>query len=218
MPRRSDTRSRMIEAASELFAQRGYHACAFSDVVHESGAPRGSIYFHFPGGKQELAREAIRLAGDGIGETVAQAAARADGPGSLVRALAETMVERLEASEYRHGCSIATMVLELAPYDEELSVEFDKVFARWRAALVGCFEAWGIVPESGVVLADLVMSAFEGALILSRAARTPEPFSRTVEALINVVEHDSAFRPAPRRARRRAPRAAPVRAKAVEIA
>jgi hypothetical protein len=69
-----------------------------------------------------------------------------------------------------------------------------------------------------MALADLVMSAFEGALILSRAARTPEPFSRTVEALINVVEHDSAFRPAPRRARRRAPRAAPVRAKAVEIA
>ena len=153
-----------------------------------------------------------------IEETVAQAASQADDPGSLIRALAEVMVQRLEGSDYKHGCSIATMVLELAPYDEELSVEFDKVFVRWRAALVGCFEAWGIVPESGVVLADLVMSAFEGALILSRAARTPEAFSRTVEALINVVEHDSAFRPAPRRARRRAPRAAPVRAKAVEIA
>ncbi|HEY3238364.1 MAG TPA: TetR/AcrR family transcriptional regulator [Acidimicrobiia bacterium] len=208
----------MIYAASELFGQRGYHATAFSDVIQGSGAPRGSIYFHFPGGKQELAREAIALAGDEIEETVAQAASQADDPGSLIRALAETMVQRLEGSDYNQGCSIATMVLELAPHDEELSVEFDKVFARWRAALVRCFEAWGIVPESGMALADLVMSAFEGALILSRAARTPEPFSRTVEALINVVEHDSAFRPAPRRARRRAPRAAPVRAKAVEIA
>jgi hypothetical protein len=65
-----------------------------------------------------------------------------------------------------------------------------------------------------VVLADLVMSAFEGALILARAARSSEPFSRTVEALINMVDHDTAFRPAASRAQRRSPRAAPVHAKA----
>ena len=62
MPRRTDSRSRMIEAAFELFRKRSYHATAFSDVVQESGAPRGSIYFHFPGGKQQLAREVIALA------------------------------------------------------------------------------------------------------------------------------------------------------------
>jgi TetR/AcrR family transcriptional repressor of lmrAB and yxaGH operons len=203
----------MIQAASELFGRRGYHATAFSDVIQESGAPRGSIYFHFPGGKQELAREAIALAGDEIEEAVAEAASQADDPGSLIRALAETMVQRLEGSDYNQGCSIATMVLELAPHDEQLSVEFDKVFARWRAALVGRFEPWGIAPESGVVLADLVMSALEGALILSRAARSPEPFWSTVEALAKVIDHDTAFRPAPSRAQRRAPRAAPLRAK-----
>jgi hypothetical protein len=89
----------------------------------------------------------------------------------------------------------------------------DKVFARWRAALVDCFGAWGIIPENGVVLADLVMSAFEGALILGRAARSSEPFWRTVDALVNVVDHDTAFRPAAARAQRRSPRAAPVHAK-----
>ena len=203
MPRRTDSRSRMIHAASELFGQRGYHATAFSDVIEGSGAPRGSIYFHFPGGKHELAQEATALAGDEIEVTVAEAASRSSDPASLIRALAEGMVQRLEASDYKHGCSIATMVLELAPYDEELTVEFDKVFARWRAALVGCFENWGISADSGVALADLVMSGFEGALILSRAARSPEPFWRTVDVLVNVVEQNSAFRPTGARARRR---------------
>jgi len=192
----------MINSASELFGQRGYHATAFSDVIEGSGAPRGSIYFHFPGGKHELAREATAQAGDEIEATVAQAASRAKDPASLIRALAEGMVQRLEASDYKHGCSIATMVLELAPYDEELTAEFDTVFARWRAALAGCFEAWGIAAGNGVVLADLVMSAFEGALILSRAARSPEPFWRTVEGLVSLVDHDRAFRPAASRARR----------------
>lgn len=196
MPRRTDSRSRMIHAASELFGQRGYHATAFSDVIEGSGAPRGSIYFHFPGGKHELAQEATALAGDEIEVAVAEAATQAIDPGSLIRVLAEGMVQRLEASDYRHGCSIATMVLELAPYDEELTVEFDAVFVRWRAALVGCFEAWGITTENGVALADLVMAAFEGALIVSRAARSPEPFWRTVDALVNAVDPNPAFRPA----------------------
>src|ERR1700716_3574504 len=75
MPRRSDSRSRMIHAAAELFRQRGYHATTFSDVVRDSGAPRGSTYFHIPGGKHELAREAIARAGDEV-EAGADEAAR----------------------------------------------------------------------------------------------------------------------------------------------
>src|SRR6266568_3884850 len=76
MPRRTDSRARMIRAASELFRQRGYHATTFSDVVRDSGAPRGSTYFHFPGGKAELAREAIARAGDEMEEMVDEAADR----------------------------------------------------------------------------------------------------------------------------------------------
>ena len=188
----------MIQAASELFGQRGYHATAFSDVIEESGAPRGSIYFHFPGGKHELAREVIAQAGDEIEETVAGAASQAADPAALIRALAEIMVQRFEGSDYRHGCSIATMVLELAPYDEELTLEFDKVFSRWRDAMVDRFEGWGVPRRRGVVLADLVMSGLEGALVVSRAARSSEPFWRTVDALLTVVENESTV-PARRR-------------------
>jgi AcrR family transcriptional regulator len=196
MPRRTDSRSRMIDAASELFRQRGYHATTFSDVVRESGAPRGSTYFHFPGGKQELAREAIARAGDEMEEMVDEAARHADDPGSLVRALAQIVGSRLERSGYQNGCAIATMVLELAPRDEEFSADFDSVFARWRAALVTRFEPLGIAPDRAAVLADLTISSFEGAALLSRAARSIEPFKTTIEALINAIDHDVASQPA----------------------
>jgi hypothetical protein len=86
------------------------------------------------------------------------------------------------------------MVLELAPYDEDFSAQFDDVFARWRAALVTSFEVFGIGPERGVPLADLVMSTLEGALILSRAARSSEPFWNSVEALAGIVDDDRARR------------------------
>jgi TetR/AcrR family transcriptional regulator, lmrAB and yxaGH operons repressor len=196
MPRRTDSRSRMIAAAAELFRQRGYHATTFSDVVRDSGAPRGSTYFHFPGGKAELAREAIARAGDEMEQMVSEAARHADDPGSLVRALAQIMAGRLERSGYQSGCAIAAMVLELAPGDEEFSAGFDSVFARWRAALVGRFEPLGIAPDRAAALADLVISALEGALLLSRAARSTEPFTTPIEALISAIDHDGASQPA----------------------
>jgi TetR/AcrR family transcriptional repressor of lmrAB and yxaGH operons len=196
MPRRTDSRARMIAAAAELFRQRGYHATTFSDVVRESGAPRGSTYFHFPGGKQELAREAIARAGDEMEEMVDEAARHADDPGSLVRALAQIVASRLERSGYQSGCPIATMVLELAPRDEEFSADFHSVFARWRAALVTRFEPLGITPDRAAVLADLTISAFEGALVLSRAARSTEPFKTTTAALSTAIGHHAASQPA----------------------
>jgi TetR/AcrR family transcriptional regulator, lmrAB and yxaGH operons repressor len=189
MPRRSDSRSKMIHAAAELFRQRGYHATAFSDVIQASGAPRGSTYFHFPGGKQELAREAIALAGDEIEEMVA-AAARCDDPGSFVRALGDMVAARLEGSGYRSGCAIATMVLELAPQNEDLSSDFEKVFARWRKALARQFVTWRITPGRATDLADLVMSVFEGALVVSRAARRIDSFRTAIEALAELVERE----------------------------
>ena len=196
MARRTDSRSRMIAAAAELFCQRGYHATTFSDVVRDSGAPRGSTYFHFPGGKAELAREAIARAGDELEEMVAQAARHAGDPASLVRALAQIMAGRLERSGYQSGCPIAAMVLELAPHDEEFSAAFDTVFARWRAALVTRFEPLGISPSRASALADLTMSAIEGALVLSRAARSTQPFTTTTEALISAIDHAAAAQPA----------------------
>ena len=198
MPRRTDSRSRMINAAAELFRQRGYHATTFSDVVHESGAPRGSTYFHFPGGKQELAREAIARAGDEVEELVDEAARHADDPGSLVRALAQILAGRFERSGYQSGCAIATMVLELAPGDEDFSADFDRVFARWRAALVAQFVPLGITPDRAEVLAGQTISTLEGALVLSRAARSIEPLKTTVEALISGIEGGGASQPAGR--------------------
>jgi TetR/AcrR family transcriptional regulator, lmrAB and yxaGH operons repressor len=196
MPRRTDSRSKMIRAAAQLFRQDGYHATAFSDVVQASGAPRGSIYFHFPGGKQELAREATVLAGDEIEQMVAQAAAHSDGPGSFVHALGDIVAGRLEGSDYRSGCAIATMVLELAPQAEQLSSDFEKVFDRWRQALARQFEACGIAAGRATDLANLVMSVFEGALIVSRAARRIDSFASAVAALADFIEHEPRRPPA----------------------
>jgi hypothetical protein len=116
---------------------------------------------------------------------------------------------RLDSSAYQRGCAIATMVLELAPDDEELSSDFDKAFARWPAALVDRFEPWGIAPKRAVVLADLVMSLIEGALLLSRAAQSTEPLRTTVDALAQIIENETSDTPGGPLAEARPPRRRP---------
>lgn len=182
----------MIEAAVDLFRRKGYHATAFSDVIRESGAPRGSIYFHFPGGKDELVREAIAAAGDEMEQSIALAAGRAGDPASFVRAHADAVARRFEDSGYESGCAIATMVLELAPASDELTGAFAAAFDRWRELLATRFRQWGFPAELALADADLVMAGLEGALVLSRAARSLEPFRRTTEVLVERIKADAA--------------------------
>lgn len=196
MVRRSDSRERMITAALELFASRGYHGTAFSDVVEASGAPRGSIYFHFPGGKEELARAVVDAAEAEIVDMCDQAAARSDSPAAYVRTLADVVGERLENSGYRRGCAIATMVLELAPHSETIRESFESGFTRWRDVMAGHLSGWGMKPDQAQDAAVMIMSTIEGALLISRAMRSTDPLRAATDQLLLRL-------PSPRRTRSR---------------
>ncbi len=198
MVRRSDTRERMVTAARELFASRGYHATAFSDVVEASGAPRGSIYFHFPGGKEELAHAAAQAAAVELLEICEEAAAQADGPASYVRALTKVVADRLENSGYERGCAIATMVLELAPHSEAMRECFEECFARWCEVMADHLRGWGMRDEQAKDAAVMIMTMIEGALLISRAMRSTAPLHTATEQLVLRL-------PAPRRTRTRRP-------------
>jgi TetR/AcrR family transcriptional repressor of lmrAB and yxaGH operons len=186
----------MIAAALELFGRRGYHATAFSDVVEASGAPRGSIYFHFPGGKEELARAVALAAEEEIIGLCDAAAAVADSPGAYVQALATVVGDRLETSGYERGCAVATMVLELAPHVEAVQEVFRDCFARWRDVMAGHLAGWGMKPEQAHDAAVMIMSTLEGALLISRAMRSTDPLRAATEQLLLRL-------PAPRRTRSR---------------
>src|SRR5437762_12056667 len=114
MPRRSDAKQRFVAAAIDLFQRRGYHGTGLNQIVAESGAPRGSLYFHFPGGKEELASEAVAEAGGVIAAGAAEALSQAGDPAAAVRQLAEFTATSLEQSGFERGCALATVTLDVA--------------------------------------------------------------------------------------------------------
>src|SRR4051812_40625090 len=103
MPRQTDARQKMIESAALLFRQRGIHGTSFSDVLEHSGAPRGSIYHHFRGGKTQLAEEATRWAGEFI-VAGAVAALEEDDPVAAIDAFRRQWTALLRRSDFAAGC------------------------------------------------------------------------------------------------------------------
>src|SRR6201988_5511727 len=121
MPRKTDSKDRMIDSARRLFREHGYLGTALSDVVTESAAPRGSIYFHFPGGKEELATEVpLRHASDRIPQ-INRAAAATTTAAELIEMFIGRERDDLVASNYREGCAVAPIVIEATPSSDPLS-------------------------------------------------------------------------------------------------
>jgi TetR/AcrR family transcriptional regulator, lmrAB and yxaGH operons repressor len=188
MPR-TDSKERMVVAARRLFREHGYLGTALSDVITESAAPRGSIYFHFPGGKEELATEVTLLhAADRISD-INRAAAVATTAAQLIEIFMGRERDELVASDYREGCAVAPIVIESTPASDQLSDATRRAFQDLIATLAARFTEKGLAHERALQLATNVWTSVEGALILSRALRSPEPFDTAI-ALLTATADD----------------------------
>lgn len=167
MPRRTDTRQRVVRTAADLFRAQGYHATGLNQVLAEGGAPKGSLYFHFPGGKEQLAVEAVALAGNDLRTALAAVLAAEPDPAKALSHALDLLGRELLASDFRSGCPIATVALDAASDSEPIRVACEDVYASWHqliAAHVGDDD-----------LATVVLAAIEGALLLARTRRSLDP-------------------------------------------
>jgi AcrR family transcriptional regulator len=188
MPKRSDAKERMIAAARRLFREHGYLGTALSDVVTESAAPRGSIYFHFPGGKEELATEVTLLhAGDHIAH-INRAAAATSTAAQLIEAFIGRIRDELISSNYREGCAMAPIVIEATPASDQLSDATRRGFQDMIATLAARLTEKKVPVSRATQLATHAWSSVQGALILGRVLHSPEPFDLAIAQLAAIAE------------------------------
>ena len=161
------TRERILIATAELFRRQGYAGTGLKQVVAEAQAPFGSLYHHFPGGKQQLADEVLRAGGAFFQALVTAVYDEQPTPEASVRAVFAGAAETLVATGFQDACPIATVALEVAGTDEVLRRATAEVFEQWTVALT---ERLG---DRAAALA--VLAALEGAFVLCRARRTIEP-------------------------------------------
>jgi TetR/AcrR family transcriptional regulator, lmrAB and yxaGH operons repressor len=180
-PQKTDARQRMIASAALLMRERGVEATSFSAVLAHSGAPRGSIYHHFPGGKAQLVEEATRFGGDFIAAGLAAALAEEDPVGAVQR-FCQSWRKVLSESDFGAGCPVvaATLEGERTPAAREAA---GAAFERWEELLIEAFERHGIAAARAASLATLAIAAIEGAIVVARAQRSSVPLERVTGEL-----------------------------------
>ena len=186
-------RERMVVSAALLIRERGAHATAISDVLEHSGAPRGSAYHYFPGGRTQLLCEAVDYAGEHVGNIIAEA----EGGLELLDTLIDKYRRQLLDSDFRAGCPIVAVSVEageqqdrerMAPVIERAAAVFD----RWTDLIAQRFIADGIAADQANELAMSATAALEGAIVLARVRRDLAPldavYRQLRSALLAAVE------------------------------
>jgi TetR/AcrR family transcriptional repressor of lmrAB and yxaGH operons len=181
MVRAPDSKEKTVVAAAKLFSQRGYHGTALNDILDAAGSPRGSLYFHFPGGKEEIGEVASGLAGEAVRKVIANAAETSNNVEDFLKHIVQTMASNLERSDYTEGCPIATTALETAAQSDVLGSAARNAFQSWEHELTRGLERFGL--KRATLLATMVLSQIEGALLLARTYRSLEPLHRAQEAV-----------------------------------
>ncbi|MBP7096892.1 MAG: TetR/AcrR family transcriptional regulator [Spirochaetia bacterium] len=182
------SRERVVETAIRLFEERGYHATGIAELVKESGAPRGSVYFHFPGGKEQIAVEAVTRSGGRLAALVRENL-KGEGPdgsldcaGALV-AFLERVAIQVERSGFRSGGPLLIVASETASGGGLIGDACRKAYEGLASAFREALEDCGCAAEAASSLALTILAAVEGAIVLSRSFRSADPLRRVAADL-----------------------------------
>ncbi|MER7757630.1 TetR/AcrR family transcriptional regulator [Kitasatospora sp. NPDC097643] len=182
-----ETRSRLIAGTRALIEAQGYFGTGVNHIVAESGAPRGSLYFHFPEGKDQLVATALVQAGQEVEELLKALAAEGADSATLTRRLTEVFADRLISSDYRKGCPIATVALEVAGTNETLRAVCAEIYESWQRVLADQLEAEGFRPAEAATAAGQALALMEGAVLLASVRRSREPLDHAEHAVLHLL-------------------------------
>ena len=179
-----DSKEKTLTAVARLFTQQGYHGTALHDILDAGGAPRGSLYFHFPDGKEEIGAAAVELAARTVRAFIVQAIDTSQTVQAFLTQLARGMAANLERSGYREGCPIATTALETAAQSDILGTAARQAFATWEQEIERGLVRFGMKPGDAERTATMILSQLEGALLMARTYRSLEPMRRAEKAVV----------------------------------
>jgi TetR/AcrR family transcriptional regulator, lmrAB and yxaGH operons repressor len=183
MAKASDSKGKTLAAAAKLFRQQGYHGTALHDILAASGSPRGSLYFHFPGGKEQIGDAALALSAEAVRQGIVKAAEASEDAEIFLVRIVRGMAADLQRSDYREGCPIATTALETAAQVEVLGTATRTAFQKWELEIKRGLFRFGIPAGDADLAATMILSQLEGALLLARTYRSLEPIHRAEQAL-----------------------------------
>lgn len=173
----------MLAAAVDLFGERGYEGVGVAELLAKSGAPRGSLYFHFPGGKQQIGAEVVAR----VGESVAMRFRGLHDSGvdlnTFIEQVFKTTAKESKQRGYAASCPMAAIATGFGNSDETLAIAVRGAFDSWEAEIRTAAEARGLTAPNAAIFASGMLTAMEGAFIISKAQASSEPHRNACRAI-----------------------------------
>jgi TetR/AcrR family transcriptional regulator, lmrAB and yxaGH operons repressor len=177
----STTRQQVIEKTSELLERQGYHATGLNQIVAESDTPRGSLYYYFPQGKEELATEAIQFKATQMSSYLRHHLAAYDDPIEAIYQTILGLAAHIEGAGCSSGAPIAAVALETASQSERLRQACQAAYSYLQAPLEEKLLVGNFPPDRAHALSLTINAAIEGAVILSRVEHSSQPLRVVAE-------------------------------------
>ncbi len=183
------TRERIIQTTSDLLENQGYHATGLNQIVQESGAPKGSIYYHFPQGKDSITAEAVLFAGQNVAERIRANLVEKEDPAEAIQVFIETIAHYVEVSGFHSGGPLTIVASETATTNESLNATCREAYDMMRAAFTEKLLQSGFSTQRADNLVWVITSATEGGIILSRTYHSGDPLRQVAQELATLIRH-----------------------------
>lgn len=197
MGARTDTRRKMLDAGIALLRERGVGAVTVEAVLSRSGAPRGSVYHHFPNGRAEIVAESLKLSQDAISSIIDQATAH--GARAALKGFVKFWARVVEVSDFNASCPVVSVAVG-APDDPDLQRSVREIIHRWQETITQTLINEGVEPARASRLTTMTLSAVEGAIVLCRVNGSLDPLRKVqaeLDALLTSAIPISAGKPFP---------------------
>lgn len=186
---RSKSREQFLKTTARLLRERGYSATGMADIVSEGGSPKGSLYFHFPGGKEELASLALADAGQETCDAIRSALFNSKTTQEGVAQVFAMVAAELERSSFRAGCPIGTVAAE-APQVPQVLAAVAESFDNWQSVIKERLVLAGLQSRRAERMAEFILALFEGSLVLAKARRSTKPLENALDEIGRHLRHE----------------------------
>ncbi len=195
MKNRNSTRDRILNTATSLFQTKGFHATGLNEILKKSDAPKGSLYYYFPEGKEQLALEAVNLTKDFVEERIKNKLAEIDDPVESITDYIVKMADGLYAPQEdiisfksSKKVSINLIALETAMTNDKLRVACMNTFKSWQDIYTKKLIKGGFENEKAEEYGLLIESMIEGAILMSLTNKSDEPLLNVAKQIPTILK------------------------------
>ncbi len=188
MSNKVTTKEKFIETASRLFEVKGYNATGLNEILSESGAPKGSLYYHFPKGKEQLALEAVNLAGEKIKLKLEGNLNRIENPIEAIMANIEGLAAIIDNEEKTRDMSISLIALETYLTSEVLRKACEEVFNLLESRYAEKLIKSGIDKDEAHELGATIGTMVEGGITMSLTRKNGNPLRLIAKQIPNILK------------------------------